>query len=242
MEAHSRASFSPSDYLTPGPARPTSLLYESLLPARMHTCMHGPTQHPPGAWHTFVSFSDASVWNIAQYVFCRWQSSRLSRLVVATFRRNILLLRPWRWKQYVPPKRWQPPTSPLGFTTSTFSLPWEPQNLRTHLMLNQDWLNGHGDPGSIPGRGNDYFHTTYRPTLQPTHPVKWLLKGSLSLGSSGWSYLLSWLKIRGTIRSPHLPPLASSWRCAQLNTEATLSHYVLLFFNCTNYITWNKLQ
>jgi hypothetical protein len=38
---------------------------------------------------------------------------------------------PWRWRQYVPPKRCHLPTSPHGVTTtrptSTYSPPWEPQ-------------------------------------------------------------------------------------------------------------------
>jgi hypothetical protein len=37
---------------------------------------------------------------------------------IPTFRRDILSLSsPWRWRQYVPPKRWYIPTSPHGVTT-----------------------------------------------------------------------------------------------------------------------------
>jgi hypothetical protein len=82
-----------------------------------------------------------------------------------------LYLQGWRWKQYVPPKRWYLPTSQHGVTsqktTSTSSSPWEPQTSynisfppTVHKQFTHHGLHGATTPSCW------YKHSrTVRPTV-----------------------------------------------------------------------------
>jgi hypothetical protein len=71
-----------------------------------------------------------------------WQTAVVQIKVLQDFQIELLQLQPWRWRQYIPPKRWYLPTSPHGVTTQKISIDiFTAVRTSNHIIFDHTWVS-----------------------------------------------------------------------------------------------------